>query len=193
MMVKAVSSPFRAMQGLAGANPESLEKFPFEFAQDSLSQEQRTKLENLAQILKKKTDLMLILTQTTDPEKERSLIAIRLTKMDFIEGQTKDPGEVKILVSGLSDNDPNLMGFIRKTVPNMDEIGFQQACLKRTGADRIEKHFQELLTARNHAISNFFIEKEGIPSESVQVSIADLDNLPQELRIPQFKIEVSLK
>jgi hypothetical protein len=193
MMFKAVTSPFRAMQGLAGANPESLEKLPFEIAQDSLTQEQRAKLENLAVILKKKPDLILILTQTTDPAKEKNLIAVQLTKRDFMESLPKDSTSAKKLITDIKEDDPMLLAFVRKTIPDLDQIGFQQACFKRISADRIERRFQEVLTLRNQAISNFFIQKEGIPSESVQVSVADLDNLPQELRIPQFKIEVSLK
>jgi hypothetical protein len=193
LMVKAVTSPFKAMQGLAGTNPESLEKLPFEIAQDSLNQDQRDKLERLANILKKKPDLLLILTQTSDPVKEKNLIAIQLTKSDFIETQTSDPIEAKRLIAELKENDPNLLEFVRKTIPDIDSIGIQQACLRRIGSGRTENRFQEVLAARNRAVSDFFIQKQGIPAESVQVSIADLYNLPQELRIPQFKIEVSLK
>lgn len=193
MMVKAVTSPFKAMEGLAGKNPESLEKLPFEIAQDSLNQEQREKLEKLANILKKKPDLLLTLTQTSNPEKEKSRIALQLTKLEYIGTQTADPIAAKKLVSELSDDDANLKTFIRKTIPTVDSIGIEQACIKRISSARIESRFQEVLKNRNRAISDFFIQKEGIPAESVQVAIADLDNLPQELRIPQFKIEVSLK
>jgi hypothetical protein len=193
MMLKAVASPFRAMQGLAGANPESLEKLPFEIAQDSLTQVQREKLEQLASILKKKPELLLIMTQTSDPAKEKDLIAIQLTKKEFAESQTSDPLAVKKIMNETKDDDPLLLDFIRKTVPDVDALGVQQACLKRIGAQRLESRFQEILAARNRAVSNFMIQEQGIPTESVQVSIADLNNLPQELRIPQFKIEVSMK
>lgn len=193
MMVKAATSPFKAMEGLAGKNPESLEKLTFEIAQDSLNQEQREKLEKLANILKKKPDLLLTLTQTSDPEKEKERIALQLTKMEYVGTQTTDALATKKLVADLSDDDANLKAFIRKTIPTVDSIGVQQACVKRVSSARLESRFQEILANRNRAISDFFIQKEGIPAESVQVSVADLNNLPQELRIPQFKIEVSLK
>jgi hypothetical protein len=193
MMLKAVASPFRAMQGLAGTNPESFEKLSFEIAQDSMTQDQRDKLAQLASILKKKPELQLIMTQTSDPVKEKDLIAIQLTKKEFAENQTSDPLAVKKLMSETKDDDPALIDYIRKTVPDVDALGVHQACLKRIGSQRLESRFQELLASRNQAVSNFMIQKQGIPSESVQVSIADLNNLPQELRIPQFKIEVSLK
>jgi hypothetical protein len=193
MMLKAVASPFTAMKDLAGTNPESLKTLPFDIAQDSLTQEQRDKMEKLASILKKKPELILQLVQTSDPEKEKNRIAIQLTKTDYIETQTKEPVVVKKLVSELKDDDPNLLDFIRKTVPDLDAIGFQQACLKCVNPSRIETRFQEVLAARNRAVSDFFIHKQGLPAEAVQVSVADLNDLAQELRIPQFKIEVSLK
>jgi hypothetical protein len=193
MMLKAVASPFRAMQGLAGTNPESLEKLTFEIAQDSMTQDQRDKLAQLAAILKKKPELQLIMTQTSDPAKEKDLIAVQLTKKEFAESQTSDPVAVKKLISETKEDDPLLLDFIRKTIPDIDVIGFQQACLKRIGSSRLENRFQEVLESRNRAVSDFIIQKQGIPSEAVQVSIADLNNLPQELRIPQFKIEVSMK
>jgi hypothetical protein len=193
MMLKAVTSPFHAMQGLAGTNPESLEKLPFEIAQDSLTLDQREKLDRLASILKKKTELLLIMTQTSDPVQEKNKIAIQLTKKEYAETQSSDPNEVKKLVNELKDDDPALLAYLRKTITDFDEIGVQQACLKQIGAARLESSFQEVLAHRNQEVLNFMVQKEGIPSESIQVSIADLNNLPQELRIPQFKIEVSMK
>jgi hypothetical protein len=49
------------------------------------------------------------------------------------------------------------------------------------------------LLERNNAITIFLTQTQGIPTESVQVLTADLKNLPEELKVPQFKIEVSMK
>jgi len=193
LMVKAVTSPFKALQGLAGTDPESLEKLQFELAQDSLNQVQRDKLEKLANILKKKTDLTLVMSQTTDPQKEKDRIAIQLTKAEYLANLPNDPNTEKISASQLKDDDSKLIDFIRTTVPKVDSIGIQQACKQRIDAGRIESRFQAIIAARNQAVSDFFIQKQGIPAESVQVSTADMNNLPEELRIPQFKIEVSIK
>ena len=40
---------------------------------------------------------------------------------------------------------------------------------------------------------NYLTQNQGIPAESVIVSTDDLKNLPDELKIPQFKIEGSVK
>jgi hypothetical protein len=37
------------------------------------------------------------------------------------------------------------------------------------------------------------VQNQGIPAENIQVNTADFRTLPQELRIPQYKVEVSIK
>jgi len=193
MMLKAVSSPFNAMKGLAGTNPETLEKLPFELGQDTLTQDQRDKLERLATILKKKPELLLILTQTTDPIKEKVHLAKQITKTEYAKTQTSDPEALKRIVQETTDDNQGLIDFVRKSVPEIDQIGFDQACVKKTGQTQVESRFMNVISNRNQALSEYMINKQGIPAESVQISIADLNNLPQELRISQYKIEVSMK
>jgi hypothetical protein len=192
-MVKTALSPFKALGGLAGTNPESLDKLPFTFGQDSLDQAQRDELSHLAGILKKKPDLVLTLTQNTDPEKEKSEIAVQLTKSEYLAAQTADSTLSKLKAGEIKNDDVNLLAFIRKTVPAVDSLGIEKACEKIVDAGRIESRFQAILTERNRLVNDFLTVNQGIPTESIQVSTADLKNLPQELKIPQFKIEVSIK
>ncbi len=193
LMIKTAASPFNAMAGLAGTNPESLEKLPFAFAQDSLDQKQRDDLTKLATILKKKPDLVVTFTQSTDPENEKKQLAIELTKADYLASLTTDPNALKTSTADLKSDDINLLAFIRKTVPSVDSLGIEAACIKHTEASRIETRFQEILSQRNKAIADFLVQNLGIPADAVQVSTADFKNLPQELKVPQFKVEVSIK
>ena len=193
LMVKAALSPFKALGGLAGTNPESLDKLPYTFAQDSLDKAQRDELSQLAGILKKKPNLVLTLTQTTDPEKEKSEIAVQLTKSEYLASQTSDATAPKLKAGEIKNDDVNLLAFIRKTVPTVDSLGIEKACEKIIDAGRIESRFQAILTERNRLVNDFLTVNQGIPTESIQVSTADLKNLAQELKIPQFKIEVSIK
>ena len=193
LMIKTALSPFKAMSTLAGTNPEALEKLPFTFAQDSLNQEQREVLNKLATIMKKKPELILTLTQSTDAEKEKSQIAIQLTKNDFVETLANEPNAVKAKVVEVKDDDPGLQAFIRKTVPALDSLGFEKSCAKRMDNNRVETRFQSIIELRNRLVFEYLIQNQGIPVEAVQVATADLKNLPEELKIPQFKIEVSIK
>jgi hypothetical protein len=192
-MVKTALSPFKALAGLVGANPESLEKLPFTFAQDSLDSKLRADLTKLAGIMKKKPDLIVTITQTTDQEEEKKQIAVQLTKNDFLSAPAANPNTPRPKANELKDDDPNLLAFIRKTVSSVDSIGIQKASLKRVDAGRIEARFQAIMAIRNKLINEFLIVNQGIPAASVIVSSADLRNLPQELKVPQFKVEVSIK
>lgn len=193
LMIKTAASPFKALAGLAGTNPESLEKLPFAFAQDSLNQQQRDDLTKLATILKKKPELTVAFTQTTDTEKEKAQLAVELTKADYLALLASDPNAPQIIASDLKTDDVNLLAFIRKTVPAVDSLGIEAAAIKRTEGSRVDSRFQEILNIRNKAITDFLVQNQGIPAESVQVSTADFRTLPQELKVPQFRIEVSLK
>lgn len=193
LMIKTAASPFRALSSLAGTNPESLEKLPFGFAQDTLDQAQRDVLTRLATIMKKKPELVLGLIQSTDPEKEKIRIAVNLTKAEFSARQRSSTDSTKVAVPEVKDDDPNLLSFIRETVPAVDSLGIETACLKRTDPGRIETRFQEILSQRNQAIAEFLTQNQGIPAEAIQVETADLKNLPEELKVPQFKVEVSIK
>ena len=193
LMVKTALSPFKALGSLAGTNPESLDKLPFTFAQDSLNQKQRDNLTRLAAILKKKPNLIASFTQTTDPEKEKAQIAIELTKAEFVTSQGTDATVARAKAAELKNDDTTFLAFIRKTVPAIDSLGIEKACLMRVGAGRVESRYQATLALRNKLVADFLVQSQGIPAEAIQVSTADFQNLPQELKIPQFKVEVSIK
>lgn len=191
LMVKTAASPFRALAGLAGTNPESLEKLPFTYAQDSLDKKQCDDLCKLSEILKKKPDLVVTLVQSTDPDEEKMLLAVRCAKNDFMAAHQGD--STRIALADLKDDNPELVAFIKKAVPEMDSIGIKPACLKLAGQARIDTMFETILKKRNQYITQLLTVNQGIPAASVNVMTADLKNLPKEMRVPQYKVEVSVK
>lgn len=193
LMIKTAATPFKALAGLIGTNPESLDKLPFNFAQDSIDKKQRDDLSKLAMIMKKKPDLIVTLSQTTDPEEEKKQIAVRLAKEDYLTSLPDTLHNAKTTVAQLKDDNPELLTYIRKTIPKVDSIGIFQACVKLINPQRVETRFQSLLAERNRLITDLLTVSQGIPATSVNVTTADLQNLPKELRVPQYKVEVSVK
>lgn len=192
LMIKTAASPFNMLAGLAGTNPESLEKVPFHFAVDSLDKKQQDNLGKLAEILRKKPDLVVTLSQMTDPDEERMMLALKCAKEDYLATKQMDSTTV-ITPNVLNDDDTELIAYIRKTVPEVDSIGIKPACLKMIMSDRLNAQFEALVTRRNKNILELLTVRQGIPLTSVIVATADLNNLPQEMRKPQFKVEVSVK
>ncbi len=183
LMVKTAASPFKALAGLAGTNPESMERVRFELAQDSLTQSQKSELVSLATILKKKTDLVVQMTQHTNVDAEKEKLAVKLAEEDY---RTQE--------ATTSENAaPGFESFVRQRVPAFDSLGMGKACQQFIAASRVDSRFAALLEQRNQQIRDFLITIQGLPESSVRVSTADLKNLPEQLRVPEYKIEVSLK
>ncbi len=184
LMVKTAASPFKALAGLAGTNPEKLEYMGFSFTQDSLDAKQMTTLKSLSRILKKKPDMAVILNQRTDEEKEKSELAVKLVKEKYVNANS--------MKLSPENSDTSFLGFIRQQVPALDSLGFEKACLQFIPPNEINGRFRELLILRNQLVHDFLVG-QGLSEESVNVSISNLKTLPKELRKPEYKVEVSLQ
>jgi hypothetical protein len=192
LMVKAATSPFNALADLAGTNPESLEKLPFSFLQDSLDVSQKTKLTSLSKILARKPDLKLLMIQHTDQEAEKRQLALLMAKEEYLH-QPGSGDSLRLQKASLIENtDPGFLAYLRQKVILADSIGVEAASAHIFLPEKIDARFQDLLTTRNRTLHDFIILQQGLPEESVQISTADLNNLPQELRKPQYKVEVTI-
>ncbi|MFV0376078.1 MAG: hypothetical protein ACK5JD_02110, partial [Mangrovibacterium sp.] len=93
----------------------------------------------------------------------------------------------------LPDNDDNgYKKYLASLYPAADTMSVQAASLRIIPASQLNQAFGDLLARRNQMIVDYFAQK-GIPADNVQVSVADLQNLPEQIRRPEFKVEVSLK
>ncbi len=185
LMVKTAASPFRAMSGLVGTNPESLQSIPFSYLQDSLDAAQKQKLDILAKILKKKPKLVVEMVQHTDEDFEKEEIAYLLAKNEY---SNANPDEVAMS----EPIDSGFVAYISSRVPDFDQNKIKKACRELVSKDKIDSYFENILGKRNQLIHDYMVGFQGLPESSVKISTADLENLPEELRKPEFKLEVSL-
>ena len=91
-----------------------------------------------------------------------------------------------------ADDDANYKKYLTTLYPAADTMTVTAASMHIIPASQLSSAFGDLLQRRNQMILDYFASK-GIPAENIQVSIADLQNLPDEIRRPEFKVEVSLK
>ena len=116
-----------------------------------------------------------------------------MVKSEYLARQAISPDSIGFATAGLRDDDAGLLAYIRTSVPEIDSIGIEKACIRAVEPDKINTRFLSILEERNRLVSDFLVREQGLPGESVLVQTIDLVNLPQELRVPQFKIEVSMK
>lgn len=184
VMTKAALSPFNALSGLAGTNPEKMEYLRLEYLQDSLASPQRETIDALTRILAKKPDLVVEFSQRTNVQVEKEKLAVVITKRNFMArtGATELP----------ADDDASYRQYLTALLPAATNLSAQEASMQLVPASQLNQAFGDLLRKRNQAVLDYFASK-GIAPENVQVSVADLQNLPDEIRRPEFKVEVSMK
>ena len=85
MLSKAALSPFKAMSGLVGTDPEKLEHIHLSYLQDSLMADQTTTLSSLTKIMQKKPDLLVSLTQMTNLQDETDLLRVKMAKEEYMK------------------------------------------------------------------------------------------------------------
>jgi len=193
-LLKAVSEPFKAIGQMFGTSPESIRQIPFDYLQDSLNADQRNKLDKITEIITKKPELSFTFIQTTDPEKEKGLIAVREAKYLFVSKaaqQGANPDEIRRNSEKIADSDPAFITFLGIEGIN-DHGNFENRCNQLVGAVVIEEKFTQLLEKRENLLSTYFKDK-ALPPGSVMFKTTDLRNIPEEMKTPKYVIELNVK
>jgi hypothetical protein len=193
-LLKAISEPFEAIGKMFGTSPESIKQIPFDFLQDSLTAEQRSKLDKISEIVVKKPELNFTFIQTTDPEKEKALIAVQQAKTLFISkatAQGTEPEEIRRKAAAVSNFDPAFLTFLG-IEGESNEGSLAERCLQLVGSENVETEFTQLMLKRENILKTFFADK-ALPAGSVGFKTTDLRNLPVEMKTPKFIIELNVK
>lgn len=194
-LVKVATEPFRALSKLVGSNPDKIKEIPYSYGADSLDADQNKSLHNIAELMRKKPDLKFSFTQYNNVEEEKQAIAVQHLKEQFLKTQKPeiDSAELVTLSQKLSTTDADFENYITKRSPDASSAGIEKACLNLSGDELLSTQLSKKMTQRNSRIKKFLTEKENVPLSSFQIETADLRNIPEELKKPFFKIEVSME
>jgi len=198
LLVKTAASPFNALGKLVSTQPEELETLPFEYAQDSLTINQKETLTKIATILHKKPELFFTFSQQTYVEIEKDSLAVAIAKKQMLIDQIKPDTEADYekyynqLAELTSDNDA-FRRFVNKSIEGADTLALPLACRKLIGENELEEAFNKLLNDRSILLQHYLINEQQVDSSSVEIILSDLRNIPEQLKSPKFDIEVSIK
>ncbi|WP_461633326.1 AsmA family protein [Labilibaculum euxinus] len=193
-LVKTASKPFGLLGNLVGSNPESIEKIPFHFLQDSLDAAQINTLETIADILKKKPDLKFSFSQETNIGEERILLAVRECANRFFQSTAMEEKIIPNLqLMEWANNSPEFRTYIFSQDKSSAELSIQDNCVAIIGEQEISILFDKLYEKRNQFVSNHLINNLLVDVSAFEMKRTDLRNLSEEQRTPNFRVEVSLQ
>ncbi|MCZ4693612.1 DUF748 domain-containing protein [Ancylomarina euxinus] len=193
-LIKTASQPFNILGNLAGGNPESIKTIPFHFLQDSLDAVQMKNLTRIATILSKKKELSFSFIQQTNLQKEKELLAIKNSVKNYCNANDMTYPVVsddQIPAWALANLD--FINYL-KSIGNFDNAeSLEASCIKLIGENELNQQFTSLLNARNIALQAYMRDSLQLEPTSFKVKTADLRNMPEQLKSPNYRVEVSLK
>ncbi|WP_066630340.1 DUF748 domain-containing protein [Labilibacter marinus] len=189
-LAKTATQPFASLAKLVGTHPEELEHIDFEYTQDSLMVEQRKVLDKVAHILTKKEDLVFSFRQESAVEEEMKLMAEKSVKQLYISEKT--PADIETW-KDVKDADEKFVKFINKLSPETLELSPEQRYIAITGEDTIEKQFKAMYEQRNKLLYDYLTITKECKESSIKTLNVDFDNMPQDLKKPGFRVEVSIQ
>jgi len=193
-LIKTASQPFNILGNIAGSNPESIETIPFRFLQDSLDVGQKKNLNKIASILNKKKELIFTFTQETNLKKEKELLALKACVRSFcISMNIAFPDVVGEQILDWGTGNLEFMAYLKSNT-NLEEVtDIPLLCIQMIGQAELDQKFLNLLRIRNSSLNAFMKDSLGLEYEAFEVKTADLRNMPDQLKSPNYRVEVSLK
>jgi len=193
-MIKTAGQPFNILGHLAGANPKSIKSIPFHFLQDSLDDLQKNKLNKIASILSKKKKLRFSFIQETNLQEEKKRLALKSCVISFCIAKAIAIPDVsdKQILDWWTTN-PEFVDFL-KSNSNLEEgAGASALSIEMIGEAELDDLFVSLLKKRNRSLQVFMQDSLSVDSASFEVKTADLRNMPELIKSPNYRVEVSLK
>jgi len=191
-LIKTASQPFNILGNLAGGDPESIKTIPFHFLQDSLDATQKKNLRKIATILTKKDELAFSFIQETSLHKEKELLALKSSIETFcISKSISYPDVVDDQLINWASSNIDFMAYLNS---NSEEgKSLSTLCIQKVGKQKLDSMFMDLLQTRNAVLNTFMKDSLALDEDSFKVKTSDLRNMPEQLKSPNYRVEVSLK
>ena len=191
-LIKTASQPFNILGNLAGGNPESIKTIPFHFLQDSLDATQKKNLRKIATILSKKNELSFSFVQETNLQKEKEFLALKSSIKTYCT--SKNRAYPELADDQLSQWATTNIEFMAYLSSNSEEaVSLASLCIDKVGKLQLDSMFMNLLQTRNMVLNTFMKDSLTLDEASFKVKTADLRNMPEQLKSPNYRLEVSLK
>ncbi len=189
-IAKTAAQPFGSLAKLIGTTPEELEMIPFDYTQDSLLSRQKETLDKIAEILTKKEDLIFSFRQEVSVEDEIKQLAVKQVKSRYIS--EKNPANI-VNWQDIKDSDENFLSYLNNLSSTTIGQAVEQRCQTLVSNDELQTIFKNLYSSRKQLLKNYLINVKSCDPTSIKSLDVDFKNMPQDLKKPGFRVEVSVK
>lgn len=195
LMIKTAAAPLNALAGVVGVSPDRIKEIDFQYGQSYPDAGQEDKLEKISQIMKRNKDLKFRFVQFTNVQREKEFMAVEYALEQYRKICEAMPDTIpdKPDCDRLTADNPLFVRYVWKQVGRVDSIRVVEASVRWYGDEHLALDFDSLMQHRNKLLDSWLADSLQINRGQYEISIADLKNLPDELKYPHFKVEVSVQ
>ncbi len=199
LMVKIAVSPVRFLANSLGLNPNTMDAIMINPLQSDFTAEQYQQLNNLANMMKQKPDMLLSLTQYANLKTLLPDYMLYKTKEAYLLSQRKDTTLHHLRYSDVElvrNNDAGFEAYLDTLVKTKATIAPNASLQEKIAGlyvpDSIQASTQRLLQRRNLFLQNYMTTSLDVPAKNLVVKTADKAMLDSYTRKAMYKIEMTL-
>ncbi|MBB3186358.1 DUF748 domain-containing protein [Microbacter margulisiae] len=199
LMVKVAISPVRFLAGSLGLNPDKMEAIVMQPLQTDFTAQQYQQLNDLANMLKQKPDMLLTLTQYVDLKDMLPAYALFKTKSAYLKSQQKDSTQQQIHYSDIelvNNNDAGFVAYVDTLVKAKSNLPVNASIQDKVNAlyapDSIQAGAQRFLQRRNLFILHYMTTSYQVPEKSLIVRTVGQDTLNTYSSKAKYAIKMTL-
>lgn len=182
LILKTATQPFSALAGLVNKSEEKLKSLDFQNLQDTLTVKQKSVLDDIAVIHKKKESLIFTFVQMVNRRIELQFMAVSDAMTVY-----RESGEFHV-----DDGDPDFRQYLIKNTEGTEENSTGELSVMLIGQDILSEKLDRIIENRNRIVAAYLQDEKQLPLTAFQVKTSTDPYDSEVLETPLFKIEISI-
>jgi len=199
LLVKVTLAPAKFIAGTLGMNSDKLDNIPLDPLQTGFTAEQYSRINDLAEIVKKKPELQLELTQYANTDEVLPSFALYKTKQIYLKSLKTgdDTGPLKSEeIESMENTDPKFVSYLDSLVTvkgkNTKNISLLDKVVSLYVPDSLQNELLAKFQRRNAFLTSYMKTSLDIPEKNLNVRTAVMDSLKMYTGKPVYKIGMTL-
>lgn len=185
LLVKVAVSPIQFLAGSLGFSSDKLETLPFEATQNDFTPEQLTQINQLAEMLKLKPEMTLVMEQYVNLRQSKNALSQFYVKRNFYLRQhpektkeTLQPMDYTKIIE-MDTKEINFLSYVHEQVSEeLKNAYLEDQILSLTDAEQLEQLTEMLSRKRNQTLTDYLL-RQGISAENFRITTAPKEKLAQ--------------
>lgn len=183
LLVKVAVSPVSFLASSLGFSPDHLKDLTFETIQNDFTPEQVIKINQLAEIIKTKPEMTLVMEQFINIQQSKISLAQFYVKRNFYLQQHPDKTFETLLpidytkISEIDDKDIDYLNYVNSQVNEELKTAYaNEQILSLADSVQVSKLTNLLIEKRNQQLANYLM-RQGVPEKCIRITTATQEKL----------------